>query len=92
MLALLSPDTVRAHWLAVLDGSTFVRPCIHPDCEVLVDRRVKKSGACCKAHMNYVCTHPDCVKKAAAQGWKHYTHPFGTKIATAHWEYREGNE
>jgi hypothetical protein len=65
------------------------RKCIHPECDVLVDIRKHHSGACCKTHMNYECSHPDCLKKAAAKGWKRYTHPFGTRIAVEHWDYRK---
>lgn len=73
-----------------------IAPCINPHCtngengqRATVDRRKKKSGACCKACMNYECTHPDCVTKAAANGWRRYTHAWGTKIAALHAEWRK---
>lgn len=71
-----------------------IAPCVNPFCatdnghRATVDRRKKKSGACCKACINYVCYHPDCVAKAAVNGWKHYTHAWGTKIAEQHKDYR----
>lgn len=64
-----------------------VQPCIHPDCDKPVDRRKRKSGACCRAHMNYICTHPDCLKKAEEKGWGKYTHRWNTKIGQQHAEY-----
>lgn len=73
--------------------------CINPHCthgengqRATVDRRKKKSGACCKACMNYECTHPDCVAKAAQNGWKRYTHAWDTKIAVQHQEWRKESE
>lgn len=71
-----------------------IRPCVNPYCatdngnRATVDLRKKKSGACCKACMNYACDHPDCVKKAQQNGWMHYTHTWGTKIAEQHKDYR----
>jgi oligoribonuclease (3'-5' exoribonuclease) len=71
-----------------------IAPCVNPYCttdngqRATVDRRKKKSGACCKVCMNYVCSHPDCVAKAKLKGWKHYTHAWGTKIAEQHKDYR----
>lgn len=64
--------------------------CIKPECEAMVDRSVRKSGACCKEHMNYKCSHPDCIKRAAKEGWSRSTHPYGTKIAAAHLQWRIG--
>ena len=64
-----------------------IAPCIQPGCDIEVDRRKRRSGACCKAHMNYVCTHPDCVEKATQNDWPHYTHRWGTKIAEQHKEF-----
>lgn len=73
-----------------------IAPCINPFCTngengqpAVVDRRQRSSGACCKACMNYECTHPECVTKAQANGWKRYTHSWGTKIALAHLDYRK---
>lgn len=66
-----------------------VQKCLHPDCQIMVDRSKRKSGCCCKEHMHYECTHPDCVKKAALAGWPRATHPFGTKIADLHWQYKK---
>lgn len=66
--------------------------CLKPECDKLVDRQKNLSGCCCKAHMNYECTHPDCVAKAAKKGWKKYTHPYGSKIAKEHLSYRKETE
>ena len=63
--------------------------CIHPECGVEVDLSQKKSGACCKAHMNFECTHPKCVARAEKENWARPTHPFGTKIAGEHWQWRK---
>jgi len=62
--------------------------CVKPECQEMVDRSVRKSGACCKDHMNYECSHPDCLKRAAKEGWARATHPYGTKIAKAHINWR----
>lgn len=80
---------VRDIQIATLPDEVALQPCINPDCNNEVDRRKRKSGACCKAHINYVCAHPSCVSKAQVKGWKHYTHRYGTKIAEAHMEYRQ---
>lgn len=66
-----------------------LQKCIHPECNVQVDLSKKKSGACSKAHMNFECTHPSCVARAEVNGWARATHPFGTKIAKQHWQYRK---
>ena len=73
-----------------------VAPCVCPHCTkgedgkpAIVDRRERSSGACCKEHMNFVCTHPDCIEKAKSRGWVKYTHPYGTAIAQKHYEYRK---
>lgn len=63
--------------------------CIHPECNNEVDLTKKKSGACCKEHMNYECTHPACVARAQVNGWARATHPFGYKISEKHWEFRK---
>lgn len=62
--------------------------CVNPDCDELVDLRKRKSGACCRAHMNYICDHPKCVEKARKQNWNAYTHPYGTKIGMEHLQYK----
>lgn len=91
-------DDVGAYLEKRAQRAGLIAPCINPYCTTnngqpaTVDRRKKKSGACCKACMSYVCTHPACVKKAADKGWKHYTHPWGTKIAEEHKEYRERSD
>lgn len=64
------------------------RKCLHPDCDIVVDTSKRKSGCCSKAHMNFECTHPSCVARAEKNGWKKSTHPFKTKIAKKHWEFR----
>lgn len=69
--------------------SASLKPCIKPECDVVVDRRKRKSGACCKDHMNYECTHPDCVKRAEENGWKRATHSYATKVGKAHLEFRK---
>lgn len=69
----------------------FMRKCIKPGCVTEIDIRKKKSGACCKQHMSYECTHPDCVKKAEKNGWDKYTHPYGTRIANLHLKYAREN-
>jgi hypothetical protein len=63
--------------------------CINPDCNVMVDGSKRKSGACCKDHMNYECTHPDCVLRAQTNGWSRPTHPHGTKIGKTHIHWRK---
>ena len=62
--------------------------CIKPGCEVWVNRSVRKSGACCKEHMSYECSHPDCIKRAEKEGWSRSTHPYGSKIARLHLKWR----
>lgn len=64
------------------------RKCLHPECDVVVDTSKRKSGCCSKAHMSFECIHPSCVERAKKNGWSKATHPFGTKIAKAHWEFR----
>ncbi len=66
-----------------------ISKCLHPLCDVMVDRTKRKSGCCSKAHMSFECTEPKCVKRANSNGWTRMTHPFGTKIAEAHWEFRK---
>lgn len=80
---------------ALLSATAVVQPCINPFCtngegggRAMVDRTKKKSGACSKACLNYQCSHPDCVARAQANGWKRPTHPWGSKIADQHKEYR----
>ena len=70
-------------------GSGKIRKCLHPDCQIEVDITKKKSGCCCKAHMNFECEHPTCLVRATVNGWAKATHPFGTKIAKEHWQYRK---
>lgn len=62
--------------------------CIKPECQVLVDRKKRKSGACCKGHISYECTHPKCVKRAIDNGWSKSTHMYGSKIAYDHMRWR----
>lgn len=62
--------------------------CIKPECEITVDRRKRKSGACCAEHMSYNCTHPKCLKRAADNGWNRSTHSYGSKIASEHMQWR----
>jgi len=64
--------------------------CIKPECDVTVDRRKRKSGACCKEHMSYNCTHPKCLKRAADNGWSRCTHAYGSEIARKHMQWRSG--
>lgn len=68
---------------------TGIRKCLHPDCEIMVDIAKKKSGCCSKEHMNFECTNPVCVVRAKVNGWSRATHPFGTKIAREHWQYKK---
>lgn len=72
-----------------------IAECVNPYCTkgedgkaAIVDQRKRRSGACCKEHMNYECTHPGCVAKAKKNGWKCYKHAWGTKIAMEHQAYR----
>ena len=78
------------------DAEKNLKPCINPFCtkgangtRATVNLAIHSSGACCRACMNYECTHPDCVKRAVLNGWSRATHPWGTKIAEAHKEYRK---
>lgn len=90
-----TPQEMQAYLDERAQKAGLIQPCINPYCatdngaRATVDRRKKRSGACCKACMNYECTHPDCVAKAQAKGWKHHTHPWGSKIATEHAAYRK---
>ena len=68
---------------------TGIRKCLHPDCDVMVDIAKKKSGCCSKQHMNFECANPACVARAEVNGWGRATHPFGTKIAKEHWQYKK---
>lgn len=65
-----------------------IQKCINPFCDNQVNLSERKSGACCKACMNYECIHPTCIIRAKVNGWKRATHPWGTKIAELHKEYR----
>lgn len=79
------PDLPPAEYPEV---NIHLRKCIMPECETLVDLRERKSGACCREHMNYECSHQDCVLRAQANGWPRATHPYGTKIAKLHLPWR----
>ena len=70
------------------DTTPKIGKCLHPECEKMVDRSKKKSGCCSKEHMNFECTNPACVERANINGWNKATHPFGSKIAQEHWQYR----
>lgn len=69
--------------------NTNLYKCIKPECDIMVDRNKRKSGACCKEHMSYECTHIDCVLRAQTNNWKRPTHPYGTKIARQHLQWRK---
>ena len=69
-----------------------IQKCLHPECGVMVDTSRKKSGCCSRKHMNFECVHPSCVAHAEKNSWGRATHPFGTKIAAAHWQYRKREE
>lgn len=92
---LLMPGGKRGAQPGASAGEPDLQPCINPHCtngadggRAMVDTGKKKSGACSKACMNFECVHPDCVKRAAANGWGRATHPWGTKIATQHAAFR----
>lgn len=70
--------------LSMIPDKQAIRKCINPECDIEVDIRKRKSGACCRAHQSYECTKPSCVKKAQTKGWKRYMHRHGTAIAASH--------
>lgn len=72
-----------------IDRKPVVSKCLHPLCDIMVDRSKKKSGCCSKEHMNFECTNPKCVERAVLNGWNRASHPFGTKIAKEHWGFRK---
>jgi hypothetical protein len=82
-----------------MTGKANEQPCVNPFCDkgpggarAMVNAARRSSGACCRAHMKFRCSHPSCVEKAQELGYEFGVHNWGTRIAEAHKAWRVTSE